>query len=119
MIKFERLDGEFVPLDWDTLYNVECDGVIRVMSIRYNDYDTTSPLYLYAIDDHNGWIFRKLDIDKYAYVKEILGYQMEGDWPPQKTIEDLNKVAERLSLEYGVTFEERATGDSLRGSGRL
>lgn len=48
--------------------------------------------------DHtdNDRIFRKLSLDKTAFMQDTVGYAPSGNWPETYTLEDLSKVLEAL-----------------------
>lgn len=51
-----------------------------------------------------GWdveeIFRELKVDKYSYIRSIIGYELKGAFPETETLEDLNKVIKQLQIDY-------------------
>ena len=68
------------------------------------DY-TLSGYFLYFPFHHNGKLFTELGINKYDFSRKVLGYSKGGNWPYNKTKEDLFKILDEL-IKYSKYYDE-------------
>lgn len=66
---------------------------------RTNEYYLCFPRY------RNDKLFTELGINKYDFNQKVLGYSKGGNWPYNKTKEDLFKILDEL-VKYSKYYDE-------------
>lgn len=91
-------------------YSYKVNGNTVILHTSKADYKATIDwarygYYLFIPNYHNDILFVKLGVDKHNFNKKVLGYSKNGDWPYNKTKEDLFKILDEL-VKYSKYYDE-------------
>lgn len=91
-------------------YSYKVNGNRVILNTSKGDYRATiegeeNQYYLFFQSYHNDKLFTELGINKYDFNQKVLGYSKAGNWPYNKTKEDLFKILDEL-VKYSKYYDE-------------
>lgn len=91
-------------------YSYKVNGHIVILNTSKGDYRATiegeaNQYYLCFPGYKNDMLFTELGINKLDFNRKVLGYSKGGNWPYNKTKEDLLKILDEL-VKYSKYYDE-------------